>query len=113
MIRPLNSPANLPDPGARGSAPGTERLGQTAKQLEGLFVRQLFAAMRSTVPEGGVVDGGPGEEMFTGMLHEQIADELPSQWSRGIARDIVLKLQSRVDNAGASGAADAPGSHGP
>ena len=31
---------------------------ETMRDLEGVFVEQLFKAMRETVPDGGLVDGG-------------------------------------------------------
>lgn len=66
-----------------------------AVQLEGMFVRQLFAAMRETVPKDGLMSGGAGEEMFTAMRDEHLADALPAQWSRGLAASIVRELAGR------------------
>lgn len=74
-------------------ANNTDRLKETAAQLEGIFVRQLFAAMRETVPTDGITHGGAGEEMFTAMMHEHIADELPSRWDRGIGAQVLAELR--------------------
>lgn len=59
-------------------------LRRAARQLAGVFAQQLFKAMRETVPKGeGVVDGGSGEEMFTGMLDEQLSGAAPGRGAAG------------------------------
>lgn len=70
-----------------------ERLRATARQLEGVFVEQMFKAMRETVPEGGATSGGSGEEMFTGMLDQSLAGEVPARWSNGLAEALYRQLQ--------------------
>ena len=60
------------------------KLRRAARQLTGVFAQQLFKAMRATVPQGeGVVDGGSGEEMFTGMLDEHLAGADPGRPAGG------------------------------
>lgn len=72
------------------------RMREAAVQLEGMFVRQLFAAMRETVPQDGPTHGGPGEEMFTAMLHEHVADALPARWDRGIAAQVAAQVSAQL-----------------
>jgi peptidoglycan hydrolase FlgJ len=73
------------------------RLRATAKQLEGVFVEQLFKAMRETVPDGGFLSGGAGEEIFTGMLDQQFASVAPEQWqTRGLAEALYRQLRSQL-----------------
>lgn len=71
-------------------------LRRVAHQLEGVFVQQLFKAMRETVPHDGAIDGGAGEEMFTSMMDEQIADQMPTQWSHGIGEALVRQLRQAL-----------------
>jgi Rod binding domain-containing protein len=63
-----------------GSGPSDDaRLRAAARQLTGVFAQQLFKALRATVPQGeGAVDGGSGEEMFTGLLDEHLAGAGPA-----------------------------------
>jgi Rod binding domain-containing protein len=75
------------------------RLTKTAQQLEGLFVQQLFAAMRDTVPTDGPLSGGPGGEMFTAMLHEHLAEEVPARWDRGLASNIAAQMAAAARSA--------------
>jgi flagellar protein FlgJ len=92
---------------APGAAPRDElaRLRDTAKQLEGVFVAQLFKAMRETVPEDGLTHGGAGEEMFAGLLDERIAGQAPAQWHRGVGdalvRQLAPQLGPQASNSGA------------
>lgn len=89
----------------RAAGPGGEaaRLRETAKQLEGIFVEQLFKAMRETVPEGGVVDGGSGEEIFSGLLASHLAAQVPTRWNDGLSDALVRQLRGRVlEDAGAA-----------
>lgn len=53
---------------------GDARLRAAAHLLESSFYEELFQAMRSTVPEGGVVSGGSGEDMFQSMMDQNIAE---------------------------------------
>ena len=82
-----------PVTGARPSPDKAERLRATARQLEGVFVEQMFKAMRETVPEGGAIGGGSGEAMFTGMLDQSLAEEVPTRWSNGLADALYRQLQ--------------------
>ncbi|MBX3174798.1 MAG: rod-binding protein [Gemmatimonadaceae bacterium] len=89
MTSPIGASTPLtPTPGENKR----EQLHAQAQALEGMFVRQLFAAMRETVPSDGITHGGAGEEMFTAMRDEFIADQLPAQWSRGLSASLVREL---------------------
>lgn len=81
-----------------------DRLRQAARQLEGVFVTQLFHAMRATVPEGGALDGGSGEAMFRDMLDEHMADQAPARWHDGLTTALVAQLRAQM-HEGASAAA--------
>lgn len=71
--------ASLAAPAATANTGDDPKLRQAARQLTGLFAQQLFKAMRETVPtDQGVVSGGSGEEMFTGMLDEHLAGAGPA-----------------------------------
>lgn len=78
---------------AAGPGPTADAgLRQAARQLESVFVDQLFKAMRATVPHDGYLDGGSGEDMFTSMLDEQVAAAAPDRWRDGFVEAIVRQL---------------------
>jgi Rod binding domain-containing protein len=83
-----------------GSGPSDDaRLRAAARQLTGVFAQQLFKAMRATVPQGeGAVDGGSGEEMFTGLLDEHLAGAGPAArpgaaWAESLADAVYRRMR--------------------
>jgi flagellar protein FlgJ len=108
-IQPMLTPPAGSDPrDAR-----TAKLQNTAKQLEGVFVLQMLKAMRATVPKGGIVDASNGEETFTSMLDQKIADKIPAQWQHGLQDALVKQLAARdaMPRTSATPTATAPELH--
>ena len=103
---PVPGPA-APAPAVSGPAPSKDAaLRKVARQLEGVFTEQLFKAMRETVPkDDGVVSGGSGEEIFTGLLDQHLAADTPTQWQHGLGEALYRQLRGRL----AEPAAEAPG----
>jgi len=85
-----------PPPRGGASPAADARVRDVARQLESVFVQRLFAAMRETVTKDGAVDGGAGEELFTGMLDERMAAAVPAQWEHGIGEALVRQLQQAL-----------------
>jgi flagellar protein FlgJ len=74
------------------------RLLQAASQLEGVFVQQLYKAMRESVPqEQGIISGGTGEEMFTALMDQHLAAETPRHWERGLTAALYRQLSRHLD----------------
>jgi flagellar protein FlgJ len=69
-----------------------QALRKVAGQLESVFVTEMFKAMRATIPEGGPMNGGAGEEIFTSMMDGHLAETVPQGWSRGIAAAVAKQL---------------------
>lgn len=78
--------------GAPAGVDEATRLRHVARELEGVFVQEMFKAMRATVPEVGPFGGGAGEEMFTAMLDGEIATRAPARWERGLAEALYRQL---------------------
>jgi flagellar protein FlgJ len=74
------------------------RLRKAAQQMEGVFLEQLFKAMRETVPEGELARGGSGEEIFTGLLDQKLADVAAAGGERGLGAAIYRQLRGYVQN---------------
>jgi flagellar protein FlgJ len=72
-------------------------LKRLAQELEGVFVNQLFQAMRSTVPSGGPFGPNPGEELFTSMLDQSLAQEAARHLDGGIADALYRQLARRLE----------------
>jgi len=62
------------------------RLRAASDALEGAFYQELFKAMRSTVPEEGLVDGGGGEDAFNSLMDEHLSEVAASRNQGGIGQ---------------------------
>jgi flagellar protein FlgJ len=90
---PVTSPATAVTAPAPVSA-DEKKLRKSASDLEGMFVAQLYKAMRDTVPQGeGIVSGGSGEEIFTGLMDEHVAADTPKHWNGGISEALYRQLR--------------------
>jgi flagellar protein FlgJ len=91
---------------AMATSPSSDemRLRKSAFQMEGMFVQRLFAAMRDTVPDGGMMDKSNGEETFTSLLDEKVAEQVPSQFSgeHSLANALYNQLRARLGTAEAA-----------
>jgi len=89
----------VPNAAAAGTPPDRQAaLKKSTDQLQGVFVQQLYKAMRETVPEDSSFGGGSGEEMFTGLLDEHLAAETPQEWRHGIGESLYAQLRGRLGN---------------
>lgn len=72
------------------------RLREASATLEGVFLQQLFQAMRATIPEGSNTTRSEGEKMFTGMLDEQLSQLTAARSTRGIGEAIYRQLSRHL-----------------
>ncbi len=91
-----------------GGAPVDPRdaaLKKSAHDLQGVFVQQLYKAMRETVPtDGGLVERSQGEDIFAGLMDETLAADTGTRWHRGLGDAIYRALQRKagIDAASAN-----------
>ena len=81
------------------AAPPPDRRAQLrtlSRQLEGVFLNQLFQAMRASVPQDGVIASNPGQQMFTQMLDERLAGEASQRMSSGLSEALYRQLAARL-----------------
>ena len=72
------------------------RLRAAAQLMEGQFYQQLFSAMRETVPDGGITSGGQGEEMFSSLLDQHMADAAASRGESRLSRALYRHFVDQV-----------------
>ncbi len=104
MIDPIGLSATPPT----GTDSRNAKLLKAAQQLEGVFVQQLYKAMRDTVPQQeGIVSGGAGEDIFNGLLDQHLAAETPKHWQTGLS-DALYRQLSRGLPSDTTAAASMP-----
>jgi len=69
-----------------------KRLEEACAEFESLFVNLLMKQMRKTVPTSGLVSGGMGEEIFTGMLDEEISRQMAHTQGTGLRGALLEQL---------------------
>lgn len=79
------------------------RLRAATRLLEGTFYQELFKAMRETVPQGGALPGGAGEEMFTSLMDQHVADAAALKSDRGIGAALYRHFSGGVTGAATDG----------
>jgi Rod binding domain-containing protein len=106
---PLQKPDARPLKEGGGSRPhGSDRLGgpaqpgdeaaqlrKAAKDFESVFVAQVLKQMRETVHKEEMFHGGPGEDLFEGLLDEEISKRIAGQGSMGIGELLYRDLSRR------------------
>lgn len=75
------------------------RLRKAAAEAEGVFMQQLFKAMRETVPGDGLFDGGSGEAMFTEMLDAHVAEAAAARQKNGLGEALYRQLSRALVQA--------------
>ena len=76
------------------------KLRKAAHDLEGLFVAELFKAMRATVPEDGILSRAPGQDLFQGMMDDKIADLYAGRSQHGLGESLYRQLSRRLPDEG-------------
>ena len=78
------------------------QLRKLAKDLESVFLNQLFQAMRASVPDSGLIESSSGQDMFTAMMDEHLAREaayrLDSKLSEALYRQLSRHLVDAPDS---------------
>ena len=72
-------------------------LADVCQKLEALFIHHLMKEMRATVDKSGLIDGGPGEEIFTSMLDNQMAIEASAAGGIGLAKILFEQLSQQLE----------------
>jgi peptidoglycan hydrolase FlgJ len=90
---PIRGPAA---PGPKGGGESQAKLRKAAHDLEGIFVSELFKAMRATVPQDGLLGQAPGQDMFQGMMDERVAEVYAERSTHGLGEALYHQLSRRL-----------------
>ena len=73
-----------------------EKLQDSCKDFESVFTAKLLNVMRKTVPKNGLIHGGKGEEVFSGLLDDEIAENIADGQGLGLAQMIFDQLKQQL-----------------
>lgn len=90
--QPLNKEAQAAPSQAREEA----KLQEACQQFEQLFLGQMLAQMRKTVPKGSMMGGGQSEEMFNGMLDQERAKVWAQEGGIGLANMLFQQMKQNL-----------------
>ncbi len=76
---------------AQGKNP--EDLRKACQDFEALFIKQMLDAMRKTVPDNPLVDGGQGEDIFEDMLYDEYSQKMADTAGLGLADMMYSQLK--------------------
>jgi Rod binding domain-containing protein len=82
---PVRPAPQLPQPANRDPA-------ATAKAFESVFIGQMTKIMMDTAPTDGPFSGGHGEEMFRGVLAEQMGNAIAKRGGIGLAPEVLAQM---------------------
>ena len=72
-----------------------EDLKKVCQQFEAVLVHSMFKEMRNTVPDGGLIPRGQGEDMYREMLDWEIAQSMAKRDGLGIAEVLYRQIQGK------------------
>ena len=79
--------------------PSDKNIKKAAKEFEAYFVSHLLKVMRESVPKSGLLSGGMGEDFYTSMMDEKIAEGIALQGGFGLSQ--LLDRQINIHSTGA------------
>lgn len=74
------------------SAPTTDRASKTAQEFEAVFLGQMTKLMMDSARQGGDLPGGHGEEMFRGILAEQMGGIIADGGGIGLSDRVTAEI---------------------
>jgi flagellar protein FlgJ len=98
----MDTPVNMPLPGAANAAPALgknrpspDQVKQLSKEFESFFIYSVLQNMSATVDTGeGVIDGGYAEEVWRDILNEHMATKITERGGFGLSDTISKHLLS-------------------
>lgn len=71
-----------------------EKLMETLREFEGIFIHMMLKEMKKTVPDGGIIEKSQGTEIFEEMHIEELSKEMSKGEGMGIAKMMYQQFKS-------------------
>lgn len=87
-------------PGAAVAPASSRAAAKSARDFEAVFIGQMTKTMMETVETKGPFSGGHGEEMFRGVLAEQLGGAITARGGIGLAPAVMKQIIALQEAAG-------------
>ncbi len=96
-MTPSTQPIGAPPP--RDERAELRRL---SNELEAVFIRQLFQALRESNIQSGLLEKAPGDDFYNSVLDDHLASEAAARMQRGIGDALYRQLSGRLSKGGSA-----------
>jgi flagellar protein FlgJ len=83
-------------PAASSATQVDARLQRVCREMEAVFLRQLFQVMRESTQESGLMEESSGQDTFTALLDDQVASEAAQRMERGLGDALYRQISRRM-----------------
>ncbi len=94
----LNSISTRTSAGKDDKERQLNRLRESTREFEAIYVNEMFKAMRKTVPEDGIFKTSKTEEMFRDMMDMELARETAKGDGIGIGKAMYDQMKETIEN---------------
>ncbi len=109
---PINKPGTLGEIRSADTTTGTrttdkidrEKLRKACTDFESLLIYNMMKFMRQSVPQNGILSGGPGQEVYQSLFDQEISKSLARRSGLGIGEKIYRQMIQRAEK-------EAPAAH--
>ena len=94
----FNHESLLSGSGAANPPNSKEASVKAAKDFESFFAYYLLKVMRESVPKGGLLNSGMGENVYNSLIDENIAEGISSRGGLGLSDLIIKQMELKQNN---------------
>lgn len=73
-----------------------EKLRQSTREFEAMYIYEAYKSMRKNVPDGGLIPKSSGEKMFQEMLDMEMAKTASSGEGMGLGKAMYNQLKNKI-----------------
>jgi len=84
------------------------RLRKATKEFESFFLLHMLRAMRKTVPENGLLKGGPGQDTYTSMFDEELSRTIAGTTRGSLSEILYNSLEKHLEAQSAEPGSERP-----
>jgi flagellar protein FlgJ len=98
LFKSLTRPAENPDVKKSSQIDGAKeqtKLKATCQDFESVFLNMMLSKMREAVPKDDLMGESRGEDVFRGMLDEELSKNMAAGGGVGLARMLYEQLSTR------------------